>query len=97
MEQEKPFANKVTYKSSIYKIHISNKATTKEQTTQLRNGQKILIDISPKKTYRSTEQDRDHRNKPTYLRSISLDKGDENIKWEKVFSAMVLEKLDSCM
>ena len=52
MEQEKPFANKVTYKSSIYKIHISNKATTKEQTTQLRNGQKILIDISPKKTYR---------------------------------------------
>ena len=48
-----------------------------------------------KQTYRSTEQDRKHRNKPTYLWSITLDKGDKNIKWEKVCSATVLEKLDS--
>ena len=48
-----------------------------------------------KQTYRSTEQDRKHRNKPTYLWSITLDKGDKTIKWEKVCSATVLEKLDS--
>ena len=49
---EKIFANDVTDKglpSKIYKQPIQ--FNNKNQTTQLKNGQKTLTDISPKKTY----------------------------------------------
>ena len=48
MKWEKIFANDMT---DIY-TNSSYNATTKNQTTQSKNGQKTLIDISPKKTYR---------------------------------------------
>ena len=52
MNWEKIFANDATDRGLIFKIykqliHFSNK-----KTTQLKNCQKILIDSSPKKTYR---------------------------------------------
>ena len=63
MKWEKIFANDMTdiYTNSSYNATTKNQtkytngsynATTKNQTTQSKNGQKTLIDISPKKTYR---------------------------------------------
>ena len=46
MELEKIFANDVTDKD-LQLVQLN-----KNQTTQLKNGQKTLIDISPKMTYR---------------------------------------------
>ena len=47
MELEKIFANDVTDKE-LQLVQLNNK----NQTTQLKNGQKTLIDISPKKAYK---------------------------------------------
>ena len=46
MELEKIFANDVTDKD-LQLVQLN-----KNQTTQLKNGQKTLIDISPKKGYK---------------------------------------------
>ena len=53
-EWEKRFANEATDRgltSKIYKQHIQPNIK-KKQTTQSTNGQKIYIDLSPKKIYR---------------------------------------------
>ena len=59
MELEKIFANDVTDKE-LQLVQLNNK----NQTTQLKNGQKTLIDISPKKAYKwpvGTWKDAQHR------------------------------------
>ena len=58
MDWEKIFANDVNVTdkgltSKIYKQQIQfDNNNNKSQTTQSKNGQKIQLDISPKKTYR---------------------------------------------
>ena len=47
----KIFASDVTDRGLISKIYKLYNSITKKQTTQLKNGQKDLIDISPKKKY----------------------------------------------
>ena len=39
--------------------------------------------LAQKQTYGSTEHNRESRNKPTHLWSISFDKGGKNIQWRK--------------
>ena len=52
MEWEKIFANDVTDKGLLSKYtSISYNSRTKKQTTQPKDGQKTLINNSPKKTY----------------------------------------------
>ena len=50
---EKVFANEATNKGLISKIYKQIQTISKiRKTTQSKNGWKIYIDISPKKTYR---------------------------------------------
>ena len=52
-EWEKVFANEATDKGLISKIYKQIQTISKiRKTTQSKNGWKIYIDISPKKTYR---------------------------------------------
>ena len=39
--------------------------------------------LAQKQTYRSMEQNKEPRNKPTHLQSLILDKTGKNIQWEK--------------
>ena len=39
--------------------------------------------LAQKQTYGSMEQNKEPRNKPTYLQSINFDKRGKNIKWKK--------------
>ena len=71
MDWKKLFANDVNVTdkgltSQTYKqlIQFNNNNNNKIQTTQSKNGQKIQLDISPKKTYRwpkGTRKDAHHR------------------------------------
>ena len=71
MDWKKLFANDVNVTdkgltSKTYKqlIQFNNNNNNKIQTTQSKNGQKIQLDISPKKTYRwpkGTRKDAHHR------------------------------------
>ena len=52
MEWEKIVSNDATRKGLISKIHKQHiQLNSKKQPTQLKNGQKSWIDVSPKKTY----------------------------------------------
>ena len=71
MDWKKLFANDVNVTdkgltSQTYKqlIQFNNNNNNKIQTTQSKNGQKIQLDMSPKKTYRwpkGTRKDAHHR------------------------------------
>ena len=51
-EWKKVFANKVTDKGFISEIYKQHMQYNIKEASQSKNGQKILIDFSPKKTYR---------------------------------------------
>ena len=51
MEWEKIIANDAAKKGFIFKIYKQLTQLSRKKTTQLKNGQKIEIDIFPKKTY----------------------------------------------
>ena len=51
-EWKKAFANKMTDTGFISEIYKQNKQHNIKEASQSKNGQTILIDFSPKKTYR---------------------------------------------
>ena len=51
MEWVKVFANHISEKGLIFRIYKESYNSTTKQTSPLENGQRTLIDISPKKVY----------------------------------------------
>ena len=51
------------------------------------------MEVAQKQTYGSMEQNREPRNKPIHLQSISLRQGGKNIQWKRVSSASGVEKV----